>query len=140
MAQGVTRARIDFSSDERFASLRRELGVTSFGLNVLTLKPRQRGRIHRHERQEEVYVVLRGTLTLALDGEELDVSEGGAVRVAPEVRRQLVNRGDEPVVLLAIGGAGEHVGRDGEGFEDWGDREGRAPQDVPLPHDLPAGG
>lgn len=137
MADGVRRARIDFESDERFASLRRELGVTSFGLNVLTLKPRQRGRIHRHELQEEVYVVLRGTLTLALEGEELDVPEGEAVRVAPEVRRQLVNGGEEPVVLLAIGAAGEHVGRDGEAFESWGDREGRAPQEIPLPDDLP---
>ncbi|MBW3593555.1 MAG: cupin domain-containing protein [Actinobacteria bacterium] len=137
MPQGVTRAKIDFESDERFASLRRELGVTSFGLNVLTLAPRQRGRIHHHEVQEEVYVVLRGTLTLALEDEELDVAEGEAVRVAPEVRRQLVNRGAAPVVVLAVGGAGERVGRDGVAFEHWGEREGRAPQEVPLPADLP---
>jgi mannose-6-phosphate isomerase-like protein (cupin superfamily) len=140
MAEGVTQARIDFGSNERFASLRRELGVTSFGLNVLTLEPRQRGRIHRHEQQEEVYVVLRGTLTLGLHGEELDVAEGEAVRVAPEVRRQLVNRGAARLVLLAIGGAGEHVGRDGEAFAGWNHRDGRAPQEIPLPDDLPASG
>ena len=138
MPEGVTRARIDFASDERFAALRRDLGVTSFGLNVLTLEPRQRGRIHRHEQQEEVYVVLAGALTLALEGDELELAEGDAVRVEPSVRRQLVNRGTERVVLLAIGGAGEHVGRDGEAFEDWSSAEGRPPQDVPLPDDLPA--
>ena len=137
MAEGVTRARIDFESDERFASLRRELGVASFGLNVLTLGRRQRGRIHRHAQQEEVYVVLRGALTLALEGEELELAQGEAVRIAPLVRRQLVNRGSERVVLLAIGGAGEHVGRDGEAFEDWSSAEGRPPQDVALPDDLP---
>ena len=138
MVDGVTHARIPFDSDERFASLKRELGVSSFGLNVLTLQPRQRGRIHRHREQEEVYIVLRGTLTLAAEGEELQVAEGEALRVAPEVRRQLVNRGDSPVVLVAIGAAGEHVGRDGEAFEDWAAEEGRPPQEVPVPEDLPA--
>ena len=138
MHDGVAHARIDFESDERFVSLRRELGVSSFGLNVLTLKPRQRGRIHRHREQEEVYVVLRGTLTLALEGEELGVAEGEAVRVAPEIRRQLVNRRSSPLVLLAIGAAGEHVGRDGEALEDWSDEKGRPPQEIPLPEDLPA--
>ena len=137
MADGVAHARISFDSDERFVSLRRQLGISSFGLNVLTLKPRQRGRIHRHREQEEVYIVLRGTLTVALEGEELDVSEREALRVAPEVRRQLVNRGEVPVVLIAIGGAGDHVGRDGEAFEDWDDERGRPPQEVPLPDDLP---
>ena len=140
MVAGVTRARISFESDERFASLRRELGVSSFGLNVLTLKPTQRSRIHRHREQEEVYIVLRGTLTLVVEGEELEVAEGEAVRVAPEVRRQLVNRGDRPLVLVAIGAAGEHVGRDGEAFEDWTAQDGRPPQEVRLPDDLPEDG
>ena len=136
MVDGVKRTRIPFDSEERFFSLRRELGVSSFGLNVLTLKPRQRGRIHRHREQEEVYIVLRGTLTLAAEGEELQLAEGEAVRVAPEVRRQLVNRGDSPLVLVAIGAAGEHVGRDGEAFADWAAEDGRPPQEVPLPDDL----
>jgi uncharacterized cupin superfamily protein len=136
MADGVAHVRLTFDSDERFVSLRRSLGVSSFGLNLLTLKPRQRGRIHRHREQEEVYIVLRGTLTLAVEAEELRVAEGEAVRVAPEIRRQLINRGETPVVLLAIGAAGEHVGRDGEAFATWDAEEGRPPQDVALPDDL----
>jgi quercetin dioxygenase-like cupin family protein len=134
--EGVTRARIDFANDERFQLLRRELGASSFGLNVLTLQPRQQGRIHRHRDQEEVYIVLRGELTLGFEGEELRVAEGEAVRVAPDVRRRLMNRGDAPVVVLAIGGAGEHESRDGEAFTAWDDDEPKTPQDVPLPDDL----
>jgi uncharacterized cupin superfamily protein len=42
------------AADERFQSLRRELGVQSFGINLMRLEAGQRGRIHRHERQEEV--------------------------------------------------------------------------------------
>jgi quercetin dioxygenase-like cupin family protein len=123
---------------ERFQSLRRELGVASFGMNVATLAPRQRGRIHSHDHQEEVYLVLEGELTLGVEGEDHTVIRGGLARVGPGVRRQLVNRGTTALVLLALGGAGEHVGRDGRAWESWDeDGEGRAPQEVPLPADLP---
>lgn len=124
--------------EERFQRLRAELGVTSFGLNLLVLQPKQRGRIHRHERQEEVYVVLAGELTLVVEGEERVLGAGSVVRVGPEVRRQLVNAGSEELQLLALGGYGEHEGRDGRAYESWDEGgEGRPPQDVPLPSDLP---
>lgn len=129
---------IDTKNSERFQSLRRELGVSSFGMNVITLAPRQRGRIHAHDRQEEVFIVLDGELTIGIEGEEHAVPKNGAVRVAPSVRRQLVNRGSSTLILLALGGEGEHVGRDGRAWETWDeDGEGRAPQEVPLPADLP---
>jgi mannose-6-phosphate isomerase-like protein (cupin superfamily) len=134
--EDVTRAKLDSSTHERFVSLRRALGVEGFGLNQLTLQPGQRGRIHRHLRQEEVYLVVRGTLTLSVEQEELELGEDEVVRVPPHVRRQLMNRSSRPCVLVAIGGAGEHVGRDGEAFEDWSEQEGRPPQEVPLPTDL----
>jgi len=124
---------------ERFVTLRRELGVSSFGINLIVLEPRQRGRIHNHERQEEVYVVLEGELTLGLDGGvEHVLRPGRAVRVSPGVRRQLVNASATRLVLLALGGSGEHVGRDGHAWESWQEGgPGRTPQEVPLPEDLP---
>lgn len=130
---------IDPRNSERFQSLRRELGVSSFGMNVITLTPRQRGRIHAHERQEEVFIVLEGELTLGVEGEEHTVPKGGAVRVGPAVRRQLVNRSTTTtLLLLALGGEGEHVGRDGRAWEAWdASGDGRTPQEVPLPADLP---
>jgi quercetin dioxygenase-like cupin family protein len=123
---------------DRFQPLRRELGVASFGMNLVVLAPRQRGRIHAHERQEEVYLVLEGELTLGVEGEEHTVARGGLVRVGPSVRRQLVNRGTTTLVMVALGGSGEHVGRDGIAWQSWDEGgAGRAPQDVPLPADLP---
>ena len=139
MEEGVVRARLDTSTSDRFLSLRRRLGVTSFGINQLVLEPGQRGRIHRHERQEEVYLVLEGTLTLISEGQTLELGEGELARVAPSVRRQLVNRGPARLVLVALGGEGEHQGRDGQAFASWDDREGRPPQEVPLPADLEPG-
>jgi mannose-6-phosphate isomerase-like protein (cupin superfamily) len=134
--EGTTRARLERQSSERFVPLRRQLGVSAFGINQLVLQPRQRGRIHRHERQEEVYLVLQGELTLLIEGEQTTLAQGELIRVAPELRRQLVNRGTEPLVLLALGGEGEHHGRDGEAFASWEDERGVAPQDLPLPADL----
>jgi len=137
MEAGVIRARLDPDTAERFLPLRRQLGVTSFGINQLVLLPGQRGRIHRHATQEEVYLVLDGTLTLLIEGETQTLERGELVRVAPAVRRQLVNRGPGRLVLLALGGAGEHVGRDGEAFATWEDERGVSPQELPLPEDLP---
>jgi quercetin dioxygenase-like cupin family protein len=138
MEEGIARTRLDPDAAERFVPLRRQLGVTSFGMNQIVLEARQRGRIHRHREQEEVYVVLDGTLTLVVEGEDHVLEAGELVRVAPGVRRQLVNRGPERLVLLALGGAKEHVGRDGEAWADWDGPGPAAPQEVPLPADLPS--
>ena len=136
MEEGTSRARLDPHSDERFFALRRALGVTSFGMNQIVLQPGQRGRIHRHHRQEEVYLVLEGRLTLVVEGEEIELTDGELIRVAPDLRRQLVNRGPARLMLLALGGDGDHHGRDGEAFVSWEQEVGAPPQDVPLPADL----
>jgi uncharacterized cupin superfamily protein len=136
MQEGIATTGLDPDAGERFVSLRRQLGVSAFGMNQIVLEPRQRGRI-RHRDQEEVYLVLDGTLTLLVEREEHVLEPGELVRVAPAVRRQLVNRGPDRVVVLALGAAAEHVGRDGEAWTDW-DADGPSPpQEIPLPEDLP---
>ncbi len=117
-------------------ALRRQLGVTSFGINQIVLQPGQRGRIHRHERQEEVYLVLEGHLTLVIEAEPVELAEGELIRVAAPVRRQLVNRGLGRLVLLALGGHGEHQGRDAAAFAAWEQRDGVSPTELPNPADL----
>jgi quercetin dioxygenase-like cupin family protein len=137
MESGIAFAALDPDVEERFVPLRRQLGVSSFGLNQIVLRPGQRGRIHRHRDQEEVYLVLSGTLTLWVEGEPHVLGQGRIARVAPDVRRQLANRHHDEVLLLALGGATEHVGRDGEAFTSWDQTEGAPPQEVPLPDDEP---
>jgi uncharacterized cupin superfamily protein len=141
METGVAFARIDPEGEDRFQRLRQELGVTTFGLNLIRLRPGEQGRIHRHLRQEEVYVVLEGTLTLVADGEPRALRRGELARVAPGVRRQLVNRHPDTLVLLAAGGATEHEGRDGRAWASWDEEgEGRPPQEVPMPENVPVDG
>src|SRR5215217_4494182 len=111
METGVSYTKLEPDHVDRFLSLRRELGVTSFGINQILLRPGQRGRIHLHHSQEEVFLVLQGTLTLWVDGEPRELRQGELARVGPEVKRQLANRSaSQDVLLLALGAAGEHVG------------------------------
>jgi uncharacterized cupin superfamily protein len=132
-------ATLDRATGERLQSLRRPLGATSLGLNLIVLQPGQRGRIHAHERQEEIYLVLEGELTLLVGGTPHRLGPDRLARVAPAVRRQLVNAGPARLVLLALGGHGEHVGRDGLAWIGWGDAgPGRPPVEIPLPDDLAA--
>ena len=138
MEDGVAYTKLDLATPERFVALRRELGVSTFGMNLIVLQPRQQGRIHRHERQEEVYLVLEGTLSLFVEGEEATLERGELIRVAPGAKRQLVNRGPGPLHLLAIGGAGEHQGRDGLAYAAWDATDPVRPQEMAMPEDLPA--
>jgi hypothetical protein len=42
--------------------------------------------------------------------------------------------------MIALGGSEEHVGRDGRAWASWeDDGPGLAPQEIPLPEDLPTG-
>jgi uncharacterized cupin superfamily protein len=138
METGTATTALDYDGDERFQRLRAELGVTSFGMNLIRLRPGQVGRIHAHDTQEEVYLVLEGTLTLATgEDDSQPLRAGQLARVAPDVRRQLRNESGDPLYVLALGGATEHVGRDGRAWESWDEPgEGRSPQDIPLPADV----
>jgi mannose-6-phosphate isomerase-like protein (cupin superfamily) len=133
---GIARTKLENDSPDRFVQLRRQLGVTSFGLNQIVLAPGERGRIHRHHSQEEVYLVLEGQLTLLVEREPHQLSSGELIRVAPGLRRQLVNQGPDRLVLIALGADGEHRGRDGEAFPSWDASAGAPPQEIPLPADL----
>lgn len=129
---------LDRDTSVRRQVLGRELGVGAFGLNLIVLPPGGRGRIHAHERQEEVFVVLEGELTLVVEGVEHVLGADRLARVGPAARRQLVNAGSQRLVLLALGGAGEHAGRDGLAWTSWNDESpGRPPAEVPLPGNLP---
>jgi mannose-6-phosphate isomerase-like protein (cupin superfamily) len=84
-----------------------ELGVRSFGLQVLDLPPGFDGypeHDHADDGQEEVYVVLAGSAEVTVEGEPVHAGAGSLVRVEPESRRKLVP-GPDGVRILAIGSA-----------------------------------
>lgn len=85
-------------------------GVTHF-----RLRPGRRSPFaHRHRDAEEVYVILRGSGRVRLDGEMFDVRELDAIRVAPDVARAF-EAGPDGLELLAFGA---HHEADGEPVAD----------------------
>jgi uncharacterized cupin superfamily protein len=99
-----------------FRKVRRALGVTAFGVNVLVLPPGIEGRRHYHEQQEELYFVHSGQLEIEFgDGSRYLLGPGGLARVdAPTVRVVRNPSESEEAVYLCAGGAGGYVGRDGQ--------------------------
>lgn len=55
---------------------------------------------HRHRTQEELYLVLDGTLTFKVGDDVFEAPPGTAVRVAAEAVRSVHNDGDQDVILL----------------------------------------
>jgi mannose-6-phosphate isomerase-like protein (cupin superfamily) len=89
---------------------RATLGVTSFGMQVLTLPPSWDGYPdHNHDanvadaNQEEVYIPLDGKATLVAGEERFELSPGMMARVGPEQQRKIVP-GPEGVRFIALGG------------------------------------
>ena len=86
--------------------VRAGLGVESFGMQILRFPPnadRYPEHDHAHDGQEEVYVVLDGSVTLVAGGEECELRPGTFARVGPGERRKLVT-GDDRATVLALGG------------------------------------
>ena len=89
---------------------RAALGVTAWGMQLMTLPPNWDGYPNHHHDatteeagQEEVYVPLAGSAILHADDTTVELHPGMMVRVGPERRRRIVP-GDDGIRFLAIGG------------------------------------
>jgi mannose-6-phosphate isomerase-like protein (cupin superfamily) len=76
--------------------------------------PHTRGRRHADHVQEEVFVVVAGTLTMLLGDppERIDVGPQSVVAVEPMTPLQVRNEGDEELVLFIYGAPPERAGAD----------------------------
>jgi mannose-6-phosphate isomerase-like protein (cupin superfamily) len=76
--------------------------------------PHTTGRRHRDHAQEEVFVVLRGTLTMLLgdDPERVDLGPGGVVAVEPMTPLQMRNETGDEVVVFVYGAPPVQEGAD----------------------------
>jgi quercetin dioxygenase-like cupin family protein len=101
-----------------FRKIRRELGVTAFGINAIVLPPGYETDMHYHEQQEETYFVHRGRIEFRFgDGSKHLLEPGGVVRVDAETPRGMRNAGEEDAVVVVAGGKEGYVGRDGRPFD-----------------------
>ena len=96
-----------------FRKVRRALGITAFGVNAVVYPPHYDGFNHFHDRQDELYFVHSGTARVEVDGDVRDLGPGGMVHVESTTPRRISNPGDEPLVMLVVGGKDGYVERDG---------------------------
>ena len=92
-----------------FRPLGDALGAEQLSITLIRVPPHsdfEQGTGHYHDATEELYVIVRGTLTMRFGDEVRMVSAGSAVRVAPHTKRSHRNEGDEPVEMWAISRSG----------------------------------
>ena len=108
-----------------FRKVRKELGVTAFGVNGVVMPPGYESGRHYHEEQEELYFVHQGRLEINLDGTRHELAPGGVARVDAKVVRSLKNLSDkEDAIYICVGGKDGYIGRDGKLPEDETDPRG----------------
>ncbi|WP_135821589.1 cupin domain-containing protein [Halostella litorea] len=83
--------------------LRDPLGCENLGVSVLNCEPGWEGKAHDHadEGHEEVYVLVDGAATVTVDGEDVAMEPGDAVRIPPGAERQVSNGDAESTFVLA---------------------------------------
>jgi len=92
----------------RFA--REPLGLRNSGMSLFTAQPGFRIPFgHKHNKQEEVYVIIAGSARIKLEDEIVDLRPWDAVRVPPEVRRGL-EAGPDGAEILAFGAPNTGMG------------------------------
>ena len=105
---------VDNPNGERaHARIRADLGVRAFGVNANRAAAGKQV-VGEHDelgpaadRHEELYVVIAGSATFTIDGEQVTAPSGTAILVQPEAKRGAVADEDGTVVLIAGGRAGE---------------------------------
>ncbi len=97
-----------------FRKIRKELGVTEFGVNAVVMPAGYESGFHAHERQQELYFVHSGMLEFEFgDGSKHVLGPGAFARVDAPTMRKFKNVGDEDAVYVIVGAEGGYVGRDG---------------------------
>jgi quercetin dioxygenase-like cupin family protein len=122
-AQGVNRGEgyavanlRDLGEGPGFRKIRKELGVTAFGVNGIVLPPAYETGRHLHEEQEELYFLHSGRIAIEFgDGSAYELEPGGLAWVdAPTVRKVRNLSDTEEAVYVVVGGKDGYVGRDGK--------------------------
>ena len=58
--------------------------------------------LHRHQQNDEVYIVVGGCGQFLVDGECIDVSEGSILRLSPAASRAWRNNSDAPLYFICL--------------------------------------
>lgn len=94
-------------------------GSTGTEISFTTIPPRtELSYFHFHNKDEETYIILKGSGYYQVDDDCFPITEGSVIRVAPKGVRGLCNTSDETMVYICVqskeGSLEEHTTEDGE--------------------------
>lgn len=95
-------SKVNVSNDGR-VELHDQLGLTGAEVSINNL-PAGAGVpfIHSHKNNEEIYVILSGKGKAVVDGEEILLTKGDWIRIAPEGKRQFFAAEDSAISFACI--------------------------------------
>lgn len=93
--------------------------ATGSEISFTTIPPKtELGYFHLHNKDEETYIILRGSGYYQVDDDCFPITEGSVIRVAPAGKRSMYNTSDEAMVYICIqskeNSLEEHTMDDGE--------------------------
>lgn len=102
--RALNASEIEAEREGRIRRVRLALGLSAFGLNHIHLPPEGHGKEHDESAtgQEEVYFVLEGDGTMAVDGDVVELRPNTYVFVPPGTMRQ-VRAGENGVSFICVG-------------------------------------
>jgi uncharacterized cupin superfamily protein len=107
-----------YSDDVEARFARKALELERCGFSFQRIKPNRRSPFaHRHQEQEEIYVLVGGSARVKLDDDVHELRPMDAVRVAPETARAF-EAGPEGAELIVFG-SGEGGVSDAELLPHW---------------------
>jgi quercetin dioxygenase-like cupin family protein len=82
--------------------LREPLASERVGVTITRCEPNWNSRPHDHTENghEEIYVLIEGSATVVIDGEEIGMESGDAIWIPPEATRQIRNGDEESAFVL----------------------------------------
>ena len=95
-------AKTNVKSDGR-AELHEVLGLTGAEISINSL-PAGAGVpfVHSHRNNEEIYGIISGKGKVVIDGEEITLSAGDWLKIAPAAKRQFSASNDEGITFICI--------------------------------------
>ena len=77
--------------------------ATGTEISFTTISPKSElGYFHIHKKDEETYIILKGSGYYQVDEDYFPIQEGSIIRVAPEGVRSLCNTSEEEMIFICI--------------------------------------
>lgn len=83
--------------------LKEPTGATGTEISFTSIPPKsEAGYFHKHAKDEETYIILKGSGYYQVDKDCFPIKAGSVVRVAPDGVRSLCNTSEEEMIYLCI--------------------------------------